>query len=288
MLLFIFTIYYADQLDFIIQNLKNIQTDYDLYVTIVGNDRQPTVDKLLEFNPNCRFVDVENIGYDVWPFIKIINMVDLSKYSYVIKLHTKRDMPGVTKLGNGFAVGAKSGWRDDLYAFIKTPENLWKCIKALGGGRVGMCCRYNLKHGKANHCGVISVAKKCYPNYVLGLRRYCFVAGTMFISRIEPIQKLKELNIPKELFRKPDAEHSVQFAHVIERTIGECVYKSGMVIDDPFTPKKYIRKVKCLCLWIKWKKRLINYLVFPIFVAKYRRKLRMFLRNNYVGTGIII
>jgi hypothetical protein len=61
-----------------------------------------------------------------------------------------------------------------------------------------------------------------------------------------------------------------------------------MVIDDPFTPKKHIRKAKRLCLWIKWKKRLINYLVFPIFVAKYRRKLRMFLINNYVGTGIII
>lgn len=283
-ILVIIHVYYIDQLDLIIQSLKNISLPYDLYVTIGAQDKQMVIDKLSAIKPDCHFVDVKNVGYDVWPFVKIINELDLSQYSYLIKLHTKRDMPGTAPipLGNGFFVGPGSVWRDDLYEFIRTPEILQKCIDALDNGVVGMCCRYNVKHEMANHSGVIDMARESYPDYICGLRDYAFVAGTMFICRIEPIQLLKDMNIKEDLFAESDADHTMQFAHVIERTIGECVYKLGMIIDDPFTSKRHIEQIKRLYKKEKWVKRIANYLCFPIFIAKYRRKLKRKLHDNYI------
>lgn len=281
-------IYYVDQLDLIIQSLKNIPIEYDLYVTIGTDDKQMVKKTLVAFKPDCHFISVDNVGYDVWPFIKVINQIDLSKYSYVIKLHTKRNLPGTIPehLGNGFYVGPGKAWRNDLYAFIKTRKSVIKCLNALDSGNIGMCCRYNLKHDAPNHCGVMDVAKRDYPNYVVDIENFCFVAGTMFISRIEPIQMLKDMNITQDLFDAPNDKHTTQFAHVMERMLGACVYRAGMIIDDPFTSRRHISKILKLRRTAKRQKRLINLIVCPIFVAKYRRQLRQKLWNNYLNKFI--
>ena len=68
-------IYYVDQLDLIIQSLKNIPIEYDLYVTIGADDKQMVKKTLAAFKPDCHFISVDNVGYDVWPFIKVINQI---------------------------------------------------------------------------------------------------------------------------------------------------------------------------------------------------------------------
>lgn len=269
--------YYLEQVETILEHLKNVTIKYDLYCTI-GNEqlRQEICDQVLNFRKDAHIVDVENVGYDVWPFIKMINSVDLSKYDYIIKLHTKRDIDGKLpiNIGNGFYIKTGGYWRDCLYSFLDTKDNFEKCLKALERPNVGMCARFNVIHNAPNHCGVIDYAKSQYPKYFLDLHDHSFVAGTMFIAKAAPFQMLKNMNIGAHLFEKPTKEHKTQFAHVIERTIGAIIYKSGMKIVDPFTSRKHVKKVKQLYEKRKWCKRLINYITFPIPFPKVRRRIK--------------
>lgn len=275
-------VYYLDQLDVLIECLGNITLTYDLYVTSDIKNKKIISEKIQKEKPDFNFIESENLGYDIWPFIKVINNVDLSKYDYIIKIHTKRDMPGILPcpLGNGYFVGPGDTWRKNLLAFISTKENLQKCINILQKDSVGMCARYNLIHGMANHCGVIDSAKKHYPNYIFGLNDFSFVAGTMFISKIEPIQLIKDMNILIDLFEKPTADHKTQFAHVIERSIGESVYKLGMKIVDPFTQKKHVKYMQRSYKKLRLRKIIINIFSCLIPFPKIRRHFRSHLINT--------
>ena len=281
--------YYPEQVDTLLKHLENITIKYDLYCSIGNAQNYEQIrNQVLNFKNDAHIVDVANVGYDVWPFIKIINDLDLSQYDYVIKLHTKRDMPGTLPcpLGNGFFVGPGGNWRDCLYSFLDTKDNFEKCLRALEKPDVGMCARFNVIHDMAKHFGVISYARKNYPNYILNLRNFCFVAGTMFIAKSTPFQILKDMHMTENLFEKPKQDHSTQFAHVIERTIGEVFYKSGMKIVDPFTPLAHIQKIKNCYRKRKWIKRVINYICFPCFIAKYRRKLHQKLIDKFYPAHI--
>lgn len=274
-ILVVMHIYYSDQLDLLLGCLKNIHKDYDLYVTLSNPDSE-IIDKIKQFKSDTNIIIVENVGYDIWPFIKVINSVDLSGYDYVIKLHTKRDLEGVFRhpLGNGYFIHEGSDWRDSLLAFIKTPENLDKCFAMLENPRVGMCSRYNMIHNKPNHCGVIDEADKNYPGYISKRPNYCFVAGTMFVSKIAPIQLIKDMNLTADKFNGATTNHTTQLAHVIERAIGQAVYKSGMRIVDPFTSSKYVKNIRKRYRKYGVNKFLIRLLSCCIFIPQYRRRVR--------------
>lgn len=276
-ILVIIHIYYSNQVDLILNSLNNISLPYDLYCSI-GNkpEYQKIKNKILALNQDAHIVDVSNVGYDIWPFVHIINTIDLSQYEYMVKLHTKRDMDRALpiNLGNGFYIETGSWWRDNLLAFISTKDNFNKCIEALKNPKIGMCTRFNLIHNAPNHCGVLNYARSQYPQYILDLDNYSFVAGTMFVAKVAPFQILKDMNISENLFDKASEKHETQFAHVIERIIGAIIYKSGMIITDPFTTKRHIKKIMKLYNRLKWIKRFINYFVFLIPIPKIRRKIR--------------
>ena len=82
------------------------------------------------------------------------------------------------------------------------------------------------------------------------------------------------MNIDDTLFEAPKTTHETQFAHIIERTIGEIIYKSGMIITDPFTPKQHIASIMKLYNKAKMIKRIVNYICFPIPIPAIRRKIK--------------
>lgn len=277
--------YYTKQTDLILQLLNNISIPYDLYCTI-GNDTDYDYikQKISETHPNVNIVKTANLGYDVWPFIHIINSIDLSKYDYIIKLHSKRDInkQDLFQIGNNFLFKPGSQWRDNLCEFLKNKDNFNKCLEALENTNIGMCARFNLIHNAPNHCGVIDIAKDKWPEYLLDISNYSFVAGTMFIAKTKPFQIIKNMNITEDLFEEPRQKHYTQFAHLMERMFGAIIYKSNMIIQDPFTTPKHIKTIIKHQKRIKNISRIINYVVFLIFIPKIRRKVRKSLRNFFI------
>ena len=82
-------IYYHDQTEYFVGKLANINgCDWDLYVTM-NNLNPVTMSLVRAVKPDAHFVETDNIGYDIWPFISIIKSVNLADYDLVMKLHTK-------------------------------------------------------------------------------------------------------------------------------------------------------------------------------------------------------
>ena len=204
-------IYYHNQVDYIIDKLKSLNgIDYDLFVTYT-NENKETNEKFLNFNKNAKFKIVENKGYDIYPFLVLINEIDLEKYSSVLKLHTK----------NKDEFDSYS-WRDDLYENLMGTKNIFKAnLKKLE------------KYGLAGSKKRITTMNRRFPENTLLFEKICrqigiepkkanFIAGTIFLARIEIIKRIKELNLLQLDFENKTMETGSNgtVAHVIERLFG--------------------------------------------------------------------
>ena len=82
-------LYYSNQIDYMLNKLKNINNcEWDLFVTVCNEDNKIT-NKLKAFKPDVKIIKVNNAGYDIWPFIQVLNKVELGNYNYILKIHTK-------------------------------------------------------------------------------------------------------------------------------------------------------------------------------------------------------
>lgn len=211
--------------------LKNIEDyNHQIVVTLVKENLKLQEDILSSF-PNAKIEIVENLGFDLGPFIHVLNEVNLDDYSYVIKLHTKRDIP--TK--ESFAWFAGPRWRNALLKFIKTKENFKKVVNAFESNPdIGM---HGPNISTFNKLCDDHVAYKETNNFIssFGLphMKYKFVAGTMFMVRASLLKLLLNLNLTQKDFEIPDDSHEgCQVAHKLERFCGYLVINQGKKIVD--------------------------------------------------------
>ena len=115
-------IYYHDQLPWFLDRLRNLDgLDWDLVVTSCEANAA-TESAIKAFKPDARLLTVENVGYDVWPFLKMLSQVDVSPYDILFKLHTKNITSRTTVRLNGFHM-RKATWRNTLVdALLSSPE----------------------------------------------------------------------------------------------------------------------------------------------------------------------
>lgn len=224
-------VYYDYLWDEISECIKNLSSyDYDLRVTIVNDDAN-LIKRIKTVFPHASIAVVPNLGFDIGPFIYVINSVDLSDYSYIIKLHTKRNILRRDSLY--WFYGTK--WREALLNFIKSSQNVNKVIFqmesnpkiGMHGPNIAIFNKY-CDDGKAQ----IETSSFLRKN---GLKacHYKFVAGAMFIVKSELLKKITDLKLTQEDFQYSDKSHnSCQLAHVIERFFGYTVYSQGYRVCD--------------------------------------------------------
>lgn len=216
--------------------LNNITEPYNLYVTTVADNKYLEKD-VLKFKSDAHFEVVENRGYDIGPFVHVINKLELSDYSYVVKLHTKRDMPEGSLVKSYNCSGAK--WRSWALSFLKN-GNFKKCLHSLeNNGKLGMIGNFHLIMKNENNGDpkakerAVSLLDKAQ----LSFNKYGFAAGTMFIARAELLKPVQYLKLELTDFAVPDKNHTSGLAHAIERFLGICIYSQHYEILDTYTPK---------------------------------------------------
>lgn len=230
-ILVIVHIYYPEIWNEIKEYLKNILTPYDLYVTTIQENNFLQSD-IKMFKENSFFEIVENRGYDIGPFVHIINKINLDNYSYVVKLHTKRNLP-IGCFLNGYDVSLNK-WRKYALSFLQK-KYFSKCLaKFKNNSSLGMISDFRLIVNKeAFDFDALQKAKQlCKINDNINIK---YVAGTMFICRSLCLKPLQTLNLQLSDFPRPDKEHSSQLAHVIERYIGISIYYQDFIIKDVYT-----------------------------------------------------
>ena len=204
----------------------------DLFVT-AADDTAATV--LRDF-PSARIVPCENVGYDVWPFLKVLGSLDLSAYGTVVKFHTKRNVDD--GLGHGFNHVRLDGsaWRNYLLAFSKSPASWRKTIEKLSNPSVGMVADRHLVMRRRDV--PYERAKRSFDAAVklMGMRGEKivrtgqYVAGTMFAVKPAALRPLLDLGLSAADFEAPCGHETETFAHVVERALGLSVSKAGLRI----------------------------------------------------------
>ncbi len=228
-------LYYKDMLTEMLSYIGNISKyDYDLYVTVVEYDKD--IEKQIKaFNDKAHIIQVANRGFDVWPFVKVLQCVNLDDYSYVIKIHTKRDMFIGASVNCHDVSG--SAHRKLLLDFMSSESKFNKCMKSFKKkANLGMVSNYRL---------IVSEEpwnQECYDNSVkfveqLGYSsaKFAYIAGTMFMVRAKLLHPLLSLNLKEEYFA-PSERDIKSLAHDMERFLGHIIVAQGYNIDDCITP----------------------------------------------------
>lgn len=215
--------------------LKNIDCLYDLVVTF-GDETAVT--EARRDRPDARFVRCENRGFDIWPFIKVMQETNLADYDIVVKLHTKRDCD-VEATITGIRMRGPQ-WRRCLLSFVSTRENWQKSIRTLARPSVGMVAQHQLICGR-RACNAKNLVKTfdradrelARVNGVPRCRGGSFVAGSMFAARAAALRRLHVERITCDLFPQTASHDQETYAHVWERMLGLCVKYDHLRIE-PF------------------------------------------------------
>ena len=273
-------IYYTDMYEEIKESLSSISGyKYDLFFTFV-KEYEELFSKIKNDFPSAKIEVVDNLGFDVGPFIHILNSVDLDKYSYIIKVHTKRNLSSKSKFG----INSGSKWRMSLLSFLKDKSTFNNIISRLEkNDKIGMHGSNKLIFNKytdprqtRNAC--IDFLKQNN----LPVLDFNFVAGTMFVVKAELFKELVNLSYTIKDFESPDLSHEgCQLAHVYERLFGYFVAKKDKQIVDCTTNMffssiqyyfvNFVRVVTPYIFSIRLTKRnvlLIKVFKIPVFFKK--------------------
>ena len=249
--------------------LLNISEPFDLYVTATEKDKEIFNDVVRSF-PDAKTAVVENKGYDVGPFLYILNKINLEKYDFLLKLHTKRDVPVYYTLKGRWAGG--SLFREESLEFCSSAER-WKaslqCMEDPSVGMVGspLCILGKRFDYTSNYAPIYQVMQKIGFAWD-GSGQY--VAGTMFLARAS-LFKILQGKFNLEDFETPDRAKGDGLPHALERAMGYMVYTQGATVaawDGTNTARQTLLwKIKSFFFEVRYSKRrrIIRVLHIPVF-----------------------
>ncbi len=233
-------LYYHAQLDYMLKKLGNINNcDWDLFVT-VSEENPAIINRIKAFKPDAQIIKVKNTGYDIWPFIYVLNLVDLKNYDYILKIHTKNyRKEKAWEFGKGFTwrnllidalLGSKLIFNNNLYQLNLHPK-------------IGMIASLSTlsqmgdKYAEDNRL----FSEMC-SKYRIPAQKGIFVAGTMFIARANCFAKIKEMNLTESDFpEKQETSGRETIAHTLERMFSRIIEAQNYKILG-IKNKKYIMK----------------------------------------------
>lgn len=235
-------LYYHEQIDFMIKNLKNINgCNWDLFVTY--NTENPiSINKLLKLKSDVHLIKVDNIGYDVWPFIQVIKSVNLNDYAYILKIHTKNKTP-MMYVKKFTAKGY--WWRNELINVLLSSKRKFRNnLKILDNNRnIGMLCSeiclFDTGDGLPENTYMLDDELKLL-NFKTKSGKFC--AGTMFMAKTEIYKFLKQDIINKLRFEPSEGSSSnTSLAHTYERILSLAVDEFGFNIYPVKNYKLYFK-----------------------------------------------
>ena len=141
-------LFYQDMWDEIKEYLLNLQeiTSFDLFITCTNDNKDlfDNIKRTFNKNNNIYIEVIENTkGADIYPFLYIINKINLNDYDLIYKLHSKQNitneltcrLPSFTN--TRFYIGHKI-WRNLLLEAILGKNHIKKVRDAFSNNKIGM------------------------------------------------------------------------------------------------------------------------------------------------------
>ncbi|MBQ9245887.1 hypothetical protein IJ182_06450 [bacterium] len=259
-------LFYEDQADYFISKLKNINGClWDLYLSYVDCNNE-TLNKFLLFKADTKLIKVENIGYDIIPFFKILNLVNLENYDYVLKIHTKNKRDYIT-LTKGFDPKIlyiqRYEWKNVLVdALLLSKQKFRKNLKIISQNKIGII-------GSKIFCFDVAKRNKPEDTYLLSQLKDklgittsypLFIACTMFFAKAQVLEKLKTITLAEDISNKTGSCGTP--VHAIERIFTILAVNMGYEV---YWVNNLMYRLKILL-------RHIKHLLFDIKLSKDKKK----------------
>ena len=215
-------LFYPSLWEEIHESLRNFcDIKMHLYVSLVENvscHLKAEIKK--KWGRSAKVVIVKNRGRDMGGAISVINLMDVSKYDYICKIHGKIT-PHWAHKGHL--------WRQDLFStLIGSNERIKEVLSILETNpKIGMisCDKYTSTAMGSNFkqycdlCKLLEIESE-------GERNCSFFAGSMFWTRADIIQRIKDSKLTPEMFSNG---HNIDgtLAHSLERAVATLTRSMG-------------------------------------------------------------
>ena len=267
-------VYYPELWDELADCIGNIDESFDLYVTTVGADAA-LKQKITNRFANAKILACENKGFDIAPFFKVLDAVDLDAYRYLIKIHTKRDVPYAALFPNGYDL-SDDGWRESLLLPFKTRENWQKTAAWLASDETGMVAdgKVIVNRLRSRDTGACAGAKRLVEQFGLTYKGDCFIAGTMFAAKADLFKCLQ--NRSESLDFKDSVREGDALPYVCERLLGMIVQAQGkkiQALNDDMTKVRLHWLISAVLRFFFLKKKsekktIVKICKIPVFIKR--------------------
>lgn len=220
-----------------LKNLEKSVSKFDLFVTHSKENKNLFDEIKTSFKDgvNVKTMQVENLkGGDIYPFIKVLDEINLEDYDFIYKLHTKQDINFDFKMNGIFLHG--SLWRNFMFNEIlgwgKVKSALNKFQKNKKLGIYGFApLLFSVPNNEYNFFPSVEYLFKDYGEK-LNLQRlnsYKFYGGIIFLIRSEILKPLQNV------FNENDFIEGKKFSkatYAIEALFGYIVKSQNYLYDN--------------------------------------------------------
>ena len=217
-------LYYPDLWPIIKERLGNINTPFDLFVSVQDRDKNIVLDRVNKYHKVTNIIVMPNRGRDILPFMLIANKISEEKqYKYLLKLHSKKSL----HRNDGGA------WLDSLLSQL-IPSDISGIINTLektSTGAIGPAdhvvslSRYMGENRKRiREIMELITDKNRVKNIITTPSKYPFFGGTMFWCRTDFLSPLLKSGITPADFNSERGQVDGTTAHAIERILGKALH----------------------------------------------------------------
>lgn len=227
-------LFYKDQIDYFIEKINNLRPySFDLFVSTTEDNLKDTIliNKIRSNFPEAHIYPVPNLGWDVGPFVDLINKTDLDNYSYVIKLQSKRIKNCYFKNKDTHTCIFNQNWRNAMVdAILGSPDIVAKNLNVFQNDKnVGeIASYYVVMNHKIDKLDKMIGIKKYVDDKTASITT---AVGTMFMIRADLLKKLQGYKFKITDFSKSDKNvHNGTLAHICEWLFGYITESQGYKI----------------------------------------------------------
>ncbi|MGM0609381.1 MAG: rhamnan synthesis F family protein, partial [Candidatus Muiribacteriota bacterium] len=227
-------VYYMDRLEQIMGYIKNIPYKHTLYFTVCEESESKLNHILNKYSlADYKIIVVENSGYDIFPFLKLLPVLTEQKHDLVCKIHTKKGAANLEK----HISGIDDVWFKILMDSVLGSTDLIKKIafafkSDTDLGMIGPASLYKsaqkLMYG--NETYTTDILNKISYN-TDPAKDWGFFAGSMFWARLEvfkPIIKNQKLDdLLNDSLDMKTGQYASAF-HGMERVFGKLPFLVSM------------------------------------------------------------
>jgi len=218
-------IYYPELIKEISLYLNNISDEYVLFVTFPKNKRREIKPLLNQLLNNRIEIEVENEGYDILPFLRLLPILEESNFKYFCKIHTKRDHdePSIGQYWRESLLDGVLGSKKLVKDIIKSFENNNNLYMV--GSKLNYLSYQATKYDNENN------VKRLSKNLNINLDEmgdFGFIAGTIFWGRVDSFRVFNKSLVKIQKENSLSGVTSSIF-HAVERLFGVLTLKNKSV-----------------------------------------------------------